>query len=259
MINSMVKTPIITTIASGKGGVGKSVVAVNLAYSLAISGMKVLLWDANRNFPNCHLMLGVEPPIRLADVYSGLVEVGKAIFTVNDNLFLLADYPASGETSEADKFSLLEIIKDILIETDFDVIIFDTPAGAGSEVIEASLISDEVWITITDEPTSLLDGYGLIKILLNHIEKSKFKLLVNNIIDFEDGREMSVKLNLATKKFLGFDLEVRGLIPYDRAVRQSILRQELVAIANSNSEVSKEFLRLADELKTKTINYENVG
>ncbi len=220
-------TPYVITICSGKGGVGKSVLSANLSYKLAEKGLKTLIWDADSQFPNQHLLFGVEPPVRLSQVYSNRVTVKTAIFGVSNNLDLLADMPASGLAEDYSINSVLNVYKEILLDTSYDVIIIDAPAGAADQVLHCCNISNHIAVVITDEPTSLLDGYGLIKILLNFLDKEKISLLVNNVIDIEDADEISEKLNKATYKFLKVEFDKLGFVPYDRVVRQSIIRQEL--------------------------------
>lgn len=248
LTGSIAKSPYIAAISSGKGGVGKSVLSVNIAKCIADSGAKVLLWDANRSFPNCHLMIGVEPLIRLSDVYSGMVSIDKAVFKVEENFYLLADYPGAGIDSATTNVEFSEVLHNLLFDTDFDFIIIDTPAGVSDISLKVASIANEVNIMITDEPTSLLDGYGLIKILLNYIEKEKLKLLVNNVIDYDDGQDISRKLNLATKKFLGFSIEVAGLFPYSRVARQSIVTQELFVRREPDDELSKSVVNYTKKL-----------
>ncbi|MBE2188016.1 MAG: P-loop NTPase [Desulfobulbaceae bacterium] len=243
-LHSREKTPIAISICSGKGGVGKSFISSNLAYLLSESGAKVLIFDADSQFPNQHLIMGVEPPVRLSQVYKKNVKVSDAIFQVDKNLFLLADMPAGGLNNTTDEYALIDVYKKILLEHDFDFIILDSPAGATQRVIESCEIANMTIFVITDEPTSLLDAYGLIKILLNYIPVSKMRLLVNNVIDFEDADEMSRKLNAATMKFLGLEIEALGFVPYDRMVRLSIQKQELLCQINPNHEVSNALKRI---------------
>ncbi len=241
-------------ITSGKGGVGKSVLASNIAYALSLLGNKVLLWDANRGFPNCHLLLGVDPPIRLSEVYRGLVSVEKAVHNIsNSNLYLLSDIPGGGMNLDDETLNFLDVYKDLLLETDFDAVIIDSPAGYNEATIEIANVADEIHIMITDEPTSLLDGYGLIKLLKEFVPQNKLKILVNNVIDFEDGSDVSHKLNLATDKFLGFSIEVSGLFPYSRAVRQSIIKQELFVEIEPEEEISKSVINFSQKVHNKLI------
>ncbi len=242
------KAPFVITIASGKGGVGKSVLAANLGNTLARGGAKVLIWDADMNFPNQHLLHGVEPPVRLLQVYTGKVSAATAIFNISENLDLLADLPATGETLEESQITIIDAYRQILLDTDYDIIILDTPAGASEHVIACCSIADIISVVITDEPTSLLDAYGLVKILLNLAEASKIKLLVNNVIDYEDAEDISAKLNLATDKFLQLQLDVLGFVPYDRIVRLSILQQELFTNLCHDSEVSAAIAKIADRI-----------
>jgi flagellar biosynthesis protein FlhG len=239
------KMPLTLTLCSGKGGVGKSVLSANLAYLLSQMGYSVLLWDADSYFPNQHLLFGVEPPVRLSQVFSGNVKITDAIFIVNLNLHLLADSPATGIYNYPSNISMLDIYQELLLDTKYDIIIFDSPAGASEKVIQCAKLSDYSMIMITDEPTSLLDGYGLMKILMNFVEIKSFKLLINNVIDFEDADEINHKINSATRKFLDFEVEEIGFVPYDRIVRLSIQRQELFSKISPESEIIASLKKIA--------------
>ncbi len=230
-------SPFVVTIASGKGGVGKSFLAANIAACLGRGGASVLIWDADANYPNQHLMLGVEPILRINDVVYSEKSILSAIYPVNDNLHLLADSPASGHIKEYDSTTILDIYRQILVSSRYDFIIVDTPAITNEELLQCCNIADLILMLVSDEPTSLLDTYGLLKILLPYIGKDYINLLVNNVIDLEDADEMSKKLNLATKKFLNTELDFIGFVPYDRAVRMSILAQRLLIESDPDSDV----------------------
>jgi flagellar biosynthesis protein FlhG len=240
--------PFKITVTSGKGGVGKSFLVSNLAYIMSKQSIKTLVFDADSQFPNQHLIFGAEPPLRLSQVYSGQIEAEKAIFKINNNLDLLSDLPATGIAEYYSENMIIDVFTQLLHTSNNEVIIFDTPSGAGNQVLQAASISDLIILVINDEPTSLLDAYGLIKILRKNGLDDKIKLIVNNVIDFEDADEMSEKLNLATKKFLRRSYESLGFVPYNRAVRKSIIEQELLAISDPFGEVSESMKIICDNL-----------
>ncbi len=255
-MSDLQNTPFKISFISGKGGVGKSVLSANIAYVLSEMNFRVLVWDANRKFPNTHLFYGIEPPIRLGDVYKGIVPVEKAIFSINENLHILSDEPATFTNDEKDKFSFEDIYQDIIIKTNYDYIIFDTPAGLNNINMELAPISDINCLVITDEPTSLLDGYALIKVFKEYMDIDRIKLIVNNTIDIDDGSDIATKMNLATEKFLGFKAEVIGIIPYSRIVRQSIIKQEIFTKTNPDDEISRairEFCQFICQKTSKTV------
>lgn len=235
--NTENNVPYVMTVSSGKGGVGKSIIAANLAYIFSRNSIKTLVWDFDLHFPNQHLIFGVEPPIRLNDVFAERVEINKAIAGIDDDLYLLAGLPGTGNSIEYDSDKFLRLYAKLLSYSDFDLIIFDTPAGISESFLQCCNISDLVQIVVTDEPTSLMDAYGLIKILMQYVNTDKMKLIINNVIDSEDANDISTKLNLATGRFLKLKIDVLGYIPYGREVRQSIINQELLARNDPESEV----------------------
>lgn len=243
--------PFVVSICSGKGGVGKSVVASNLAYCLSKEGIETLAWDADRNFPNLHLMLGVEPPVRLREVYAGKVRVDVAAFPVNDKMSLLADLPATGEAREEKPLEIADVFAQIQKRMKPEILIIDAPAGVSKDVVQCAAIADLAGVVINDEPTSLLDAYGLIKILLSYVSIEKIGLFVNNVIDMEDADEISDKLNQATEKFLGFRLNLTGFVPYSRMVRQSIMYQETLSENYPEDEASRAIASIAEKIAMK--------
>lgn len=222
------KLPYIISIVSGKGGVGKSVIAANFAHQLSKKGMKVLVWDGDFHFPNLHLMYGTEPLIRAKDIYQNISIIEKGLFRINENLHLLSDYPAQSVDEEVDIDILIEIFKYLLIETDYDFIIIDTSAGVSEMMLNFANFSNSIMMVINDEPSTLLDCYALSKILLNFVKHDKIKIVVNNVIDSDDFQDIYGKLSMVTKKFLKLEFEAIGFVPYSRIVRKSILNQQLV-------------------------------
>ena len=219
--------PLIISVVSGKGGVGKSIIVANLANTLAKQGNKVLIWDGNYNFPNQHIMFGVEPPYRAKDVYLEKVNLSSALYKINENLFLLADYSISDIELDANIDSILGTFKQIITNYEYDYIIIDTAAGLSEMLLNFINISQVVCVVLDDNPSSLIDSYALIKIFLKFVNPDQIKLIINNVIDQEDFDEISTKINLVSTNFLKLSFEAIGYLPYGREIRKSILNQEL--------------------------------
>ncbi len=233
------------TVCSGKGGVGKSVVSSNLALSLLQHG-SVVIWDADAQFPNQHIMFGVEPPARIHDVYRGMRTLDKTLFRVAEKLWMLAGQTGT-DTESIDAQSVLDVHKE-LQETRADFVVVDAAAGSGNDTLQACTISDIVLIVITDEPTSVIDAYGLMKILKRYMPLDRIRLVVNNAIDADDADEVARKLNAAMNKFLNTEIEKIGFIPYDRAVRSSIIEQRPLLLHNQSSEAAVALKKLGDSV-----------
>lgn len=248
---NIAKKPLVLTVCSGKGGVGKSFLVANMAEVFARNSGAVVIWDADINFPNQHILFGVEPPNRLSEVYNGSIEVTSAVSSLHDNLFLLADSPSFSDRESFNSPVIINTYKELISDNDIDMILIDTSSGGSYELIQSCSISDLVLVVVTDEPTSLLDAYGLIKLLSPYVDLNKIVLLVNNVIDLEDANLISSRMNSATNKFLNLKLDVLGFVPYDRLVRLSIIRQELFIQKYPTSEVTKSLNELCEKIYKK--------
>ena len=248
MTAGMEKETLKIAVVSGKGGIGKSVISANLGFILSKKEIQTVLFDADTQFPNLHLLQGIEPPVRLSQYYAGQVDIDRVIFKVRDNLNLLADMPAAGLAENYSKSMIINAYADLLFHNDPDIVIFDAPSGAGDEVLQVCNIADIIAVVINDEPTSLLDAYGLIKILREDGMDEKVRIIVNNVIDFEDAEDLSKKLNRATKKFLKNNYDSLGFIPYNRNVRQFIIKQELITKNDPEEDVSKAIEKIGNNL-----------
>ena len=245
--------PYLLTITSGKGGVGKSVLAANIAYQLAANYEKTLIIDADLMFPNAHFMFGMEPDMRIDDWFYKRAGITETIIGINENLYILAG-SIDNNTELQNNFSFIDLYHDILLETDFDFIVVDTGAGMNNCLLEAASISDKIGIVITDEPTSMIDSYGLIKILQDYTDNRKMNLILNNIIDNEDANEIIQKFNQITQHFLGFSIDALGTVLYSYDIKKTIIEQKLLSITKPNSPATlaiKQIAKVLEELKIK--------
>ncbi len=242
------------TICSGKGGVGKSVITANLSACLAKNNDEVIVLDSVLNLPNQQIIFGVEPPIRLTNVLNGKVDTENALYEVLPNIHLLVDSPVEYNEQYDTAASLSQVIQNIKDLNSFDYLLIDTQSGISEQLLEICGQSDLVIIMITDEPTSLLDAYGLVKILINYVNPNKIAILVNNVIDSDDAIEISQKLNLATNKFLNIKFSLLGFVPYSRNFRLSIQRQEILVNNYEFDESAKSLNDIASIIKSRFFN-----
>jgi len=219
--------PYIITITSGKGGVGKSNIACNLALKMKDEGAAVLLVDGDENLGTLDLLLNAEPTYRLADVVRGDCTIDEALCPVEEKVQLLAGnsgdlaYPQLSYESQRHLLRAL-----VSTQVSFDVIVIDTAAGISDTTIEFARVSDLTVVVSHSEPTALLDAYALIKLLHHACPAGEIKILMNAIRRPIDGDEAVSKLQTAIRHFLKIDLPYLGMIPYDRRVSEAITRQE---------------------------------
>lgn len=214
-----VSTPALV-IGSGKGGVGKSLVAVSFAASIASTGQRVLLVDGDQNLGNLHVLLGVRPPLTPEAVVSDGVDAAELVVPVADNIWLLpADSGAEAIHSlgATDKARLQRQVSGVY--ADYDVVIVDAGAGVDSAVRCAALRAARLVLVTMPEATALTDAYALLKITHAQLPALPVDVLVNRTVDPAEGPAAFGRLSEAAERFLGRGLAYLGAIPEDSAMR----------------------------------------
>lgn len=241
----------VIAVASGKGGVGKTHVSVNLAYQLARKGKRVLLLDADLGLANVDILLGLRAGKNLSHVISGectLREVllegpgGMSVVPAASGVKRMADL---GSTDHATIIQAFSSLRD-----EFDVMIIDTAAGISDSVVSFSRASQHMLVVVNDEPTSLADAYGLIKVLNRDAGITRFRVLCNKMDSEHQGRQVFAKLKEVADRFLDVVLEYAGLVPRDEFVQRALQRQRLISEIFPGSDAAQAFMRLADLVDT---------
>lgn len=220
-------SPVVFSITSGKGGVGKTNLSVNLAVKLAQRGKRVCILDADLGLANVDVILGLTPKYNLFHLFHEGVEITDVIHETPYGFSIL---PASSGISDmialstGQKLDLLEAMD--ALEERIDHLIVDTGAGINDNVIYFNLAAQERIVVMTTEPTSLTDAYALIKVLkLNH-GAQHFKILVNMAPDERSAKEVFSRLSTACDRFLdGVSLDWLGFTPLDPLVRKAVTAQ----------------------------------
>lgn len=236
----------VIAISSGKGGVGKTNVAVNLAYQLSRAGKKVLLLDADLGLANVDILLNIKPTLNLFDVLEGRCELKDIVIKGPGDIYLIP--AASGvknmaELAHAQHTGIVRALSEL--DQDFDIMIVDTAAGISDSVVTFSKASQHVVVVCSDEPTSMADAYALIKVLRNEAGISRFKVLRNMVTNEVDARAGHKRLVAAAEHFLDVHLEYAGFIPRDDLLPKAVARQQCVSEAFPSAASSKAFRKLA--------------
>jgi len=228
--------PDIVTVTSGKGGVGKTNISVNLAIILKQLKRNVLLIDADINLGNVNLILGIRPKYTIADALVGNVELENIIVSGTQGIDIL---PAASAVQD-----LLKMEDDIIrklgdafsrLEHEYDIIVVDTGSGISRNVMSFVLGSDKTIVIVTPDPASITDAYGMIK-LIRRYETSIPVMLIVNMVDSEDeGESLYKKMNLMVQRFLKSDILYGGSILQDSFVSDSIRKQRPLVLEYPNS------------------------
>ncbi|MEL7451229.1 MAG: MinD/ParA family protein [Pseudomonadota bacterium] len=216
----------VIAVTSGKGGVGKTTVAVNLALSLIRRNRNVMIFDADLGLANVDVLLGLQPSRNLSHVLAGECELSDIVL---DGPLGLQVVPAASGNKTMTELGAAEHVGMIrafsALSPDLDVLIVDTAAGIAESVGWFSQAANEVLVVVCDEPASLTDAYALIKVLSKDYRVTRFNVLANQTRDTAEGRELFEKLERVTDRFLDVHLLFAGAIPYDRDVRKSAQQQ----------------------------------
>lgn len=233
-------TPKVISVTSGKGGVGKTNISVNLACCLAKAGKKVVLVDADLGLANVDVILGLTPQLNIYDLFKGKA-LSEILFDTPYGFQIL---PASSGVSDmmsletGQKLELLEAFDDF--DEKVDYLIVDTGAGIHDNVLYFNIAAQERLVVLTTEPTSLTDSYALIKVLKRRHGVSNYRILVNSATSESIAKEVYTRLYSACDHFLeGVSLDYIGFLPKDPTVRKSIMAQVPFCIGEPDSNVAK--------------------
>jgi flagellar biosynthesis protein FlhG len=233
--------PVITSVASGKGGVGKTFVTVNLAALLAKKGKRVLAVDCDLGLANMDIMLGLDPALTLKDVVFGSTTIRDAVITTKAGFDLIAGSSGVKEMAQP-LYEKIQLIKDALrpLFPSYDYVVLDTGAGISEMVLQFNLLAYRNIIVLNRELTSLTDAYAMIKVMYQIFARDCFSVIVNSTVNETEGLKIFSQIDNTCRKFLGFPLQYLGSITSDQAVPRSIIRQEVLAISTPQSLASKD-------------------
>jgi len=252
----------VIAVTSGKGGVGKTFVSANLASALAKRGLRVLVLDADLGLANLDVVLNLYPKITLHDVFTGKSKLEDAIYKAPGGFSVLLAGSGMVEYSRLApevRDDFLRIMESLV--PNYDIVLLDTGAGISDVVLFAVSMASEVLLVATPEPTALTDAYATIKVLGAQQKRQRIRIVINQVARTGDGTAITTQLQQVLDRFVNKDSENplklihMGDIPADPAVRQAIMKRQLLAQSDPGCPAALSITQLASKVESAVIKH----
>jgi flagellar biosynthesis protein FlhG len=236
-------------LASGKGGVGKSTLAANLAVALGERGARVLLVDADLSQANLDLLLGVHPRFDLQHVLSGEKTLEEILVSGPKGVTLVPAASGVPELADLDDYRRETLLRGLsLLEAEIDLMLIDTASGVSRQSTSFCLAADDVVVMTSPEMPAFSDAYGLVKLLQAQGIKRPPHMLINLATTPEEAEETAHRIRLVARRFLRLEIDCWGFVPFDPAITRSVRLQEPVMTAFPQSPAAAAFRAMAERL-----------
>lgn len=237
--SSASKTRIIT-ITSGKGGVGKTNISINLAIAYAQLGKKVVVMDADLGLANVNVVLGIIPKYNLYHLIRRQKKMSEIIMETDYGIRIVAGASGFSKIANLSDEERDHFISELSSLSDADIIIIDTSAGVSNNVLGFIAAADDAIIVTTPEPTAITDAYGIIKIIATEIENINLglKLIVNRVKSVTEGKKVAERVISIAGQFLNLKVDYLGYVYDDQGVGSAVLHQKPFMITESNGKAA---------------------
>ncbi|MCB1650040.1 MAG: MinD/ParA family protein [Pseudomonadales bacterium] len=240
----------VIAVSSGKGGVGKTNISVNLAIALARKGQRVCVFDADTSLANVNILLNLTPQFTLEHVLRGEKKIEDILLRGPGDITIV---PAASGIAE---FAMLTLPQQKLLlqaltslEQQFDYLIIDTAAGISDNVTTFLQATEHCMLIVTPEPTSLTDAFALMKVMQRRHSDNRIHVLTNMVDSYLNSVDIYKRLAGAASRYLSLELDYLGYVPRDESLRLAVQKQVPVMIAYPGSQASYRFQALADSLE----------
>jgi flagellar biosynthesis protein FlhG len=236
-------------VASGKGGVGKSNLAANVAVALGERGARVLLLDADVSQANLDLLLGLHPRFDLGHVLNGEKTIEEILVAGPRGVTLVPAASGVPELADLDDFRREALLRGLgQIDAEVDLVLIDTASGVSRATTSLCLAADDVVVVTTPEMPAFSDAYGLIKLLQGQGLRRAPHLVVSMAVTPDEAEETAHRIRLVARRFLRVEIDAWEMVPADPAVTSAVRRQEPVLTAFPQSPAAAAYRAIADRL-----------
>ncbi|MDW8066739.1 MAG: MinD/ParA family protein [Aquificaceae bacterium] len=244
------------SVASGKGGVGKTLITINMGRIISKNSGKVLIVDGDLGLSNVHIMLGITPPKNLYHYFVGEVPLEEVVVPIEENLAFISSGSGVKELVNLPASQLRNLIYRLqeYAETNYQWVLFDTPPGIHSDTTALVSSSHFPIIITTPEPTAIADTYGLIKVLNQEEKVKEFYLIVNKVQNQEEGLRVFESIRIVCEKFTSAEVKYLGSIKYNPKMIRSIVNQNPFE-EGFTKELTNALLRLPLNIKPQATSF----
>tara|TARA_X000001036_G_scaffold330063_1_gene308740 strand:+ start:92 stop:889 length:798 start_codon:yes stop_codon:yes gene_type:complete len=238
-------------ITSGKGGVGKTTLAVNLSVALKKIASEIFLLDTDLGMANSHVLLGVNPGMSLSEVISGNKKISDVIIPCKGGVNLISGGTATSNLLNVEnkkRYAILNSIDEHLKGINDVKLVVDIPAGAEDNALVFATACDRIVIVIVGEPTSFVDSYALLKAIFARSSFKNYCIIVNQVDNESQGKELFSKFQKITTRFLDVNLYYAGCVRSSNLIKKSIINRSPLILENPKSEISQSFLKIAKNI-----------
>ena len=243
----------VLSVTSGKGGVGKTAAVANIGLSLARSGNKVLILDADLGLANVDVVFGLTPTYNLNHFFSGEADLEAIMVKGPHDIRILPAGSGLQSFIQLDsdhKLKLLDGLDSLNIY--FDYLLIDTEAGISENVTYFNTAAQEIILVTTPDPAAITDVYALMKLLSTRYHEKHFNLAVNMVANEEEALDVYRKLSIVSNRYLDISIDYFGSIPFDRQMTEAIRKQQVIVELYPSSKTARAFAAIAERVVTIT-------